>query len=339
MATSNNGISLQEARQTGQITENYINYSPAPNYDYLIGGIGLALVLAAVAIFIVRLIRKKKTTAIQTVEPEASPELNTTSEPPVLARRFNISVTALLIVVTLLGLGMIAYATVNHVRRDDTQNGQTTFASNSSTKYDDSLSDILPIQPESKGDIPQFVAKLRQAKSSKDTSICNSLPTPQQQDFFFDDYSLSSPSRSEWVNYCTALVKNDPVICKSIQGYGHPNLQQACLTVLEKEVQKNTDYTYCYEKFGTFYTSSDELSACFQKYQGQLATAPDIYRNLNTCLKKSSEPANYIGSERDKCLYELAVSSKQVKICNIIDTEYAAYKYGRPNCISAVPKQ
>lgn len=208
--------------------------------------------------------------------------------------------------------------------------------SSNSTKLDNSLTDILPVEPEGKGDIPDFVAKLRQAKGTKDISICNSLPDPQHQDFFFGDYSLSSPPRSEWVGYCTALVKNDPVLCKSITGYSHPNLQEDCLEILEKEAQRNADYTFCYNKFGSLYTSSDELRNCFLVYKKQLASAPAFYQSLNVCLQKSQAPANSIGSKRDGCLFSLALSSKNQKVCNIIDTPYSAYKYGRPNCITAL---
>lgn len=237
MASGNdNRILIQEACQTGQALEYCDNYSPAPSYEFLIGGAGVVIAIAALAAMIIRLVRKKRRLAMDAIRREARPELMSTAKQLVSEKQFKLPVTALLIIVMILGTGISTYATVRHNNRDADQSEQSFFARSNPTTYDESLSDILPTQPVSMGDIPQFVEKLRQARNSRDTSICDSLPKPQQQDFFFDDFSLSSPTGREWATYCKALVKNDPVICKSIQGYGHPNLQRACLTVLEKEV-------------------------------------------------------------------------------------------------------
>lgn len=198
-------------------------------------------------------------------------------------------------------------------------------------KYSQSLTDILPSQPESRGDIPQIVELLRKAWDSKDIGVCNSLPTPQSQRFFFDDYYMNAPSLNEWKMFCTALVNGNPTLCQSINRFSHPNLQQECQLVLEKILSpKDNSYTFCYEQFGSLYTSSDEVRNCFLKYK--FDSAPEFYRNLFACLQQSDEPAAQIGSERDKCLYNLAKTSKQSKVCDLIEIPYSAYKYSVPNC-------
>ena len=104
-------------------------------------------------------------------------------------------------------------------------------------KPDLSLTDILPLQPSSNGDIPLFVEFLREAKETKDITICESLQEPQEQIFDFDDYSLKSPSFSSWISYCTALVTENPLECPT-KTSEHPNLSQECHYVLEKIVDE-----------------------------------------------------------------------------------------------------
>ena len=205
------------------------------------------------------------------------------------------------------------------------------------SKFNQSLTDILPVQPESRGDIPQFVELLRKAQALKDVGVCNSLPTPKPQQFFFDDYYMSAPSLNQWQMFCTALVNENPTLCQSINGFSHPNLQQECQSVLEKVLsQKNNSYTFCYEQFGSLYTSSDEVRNCFLKYK--LDNAPEFHRNLFTCLQKSDEPVANTGSKRGECLYDLAKISKQSKICDLIEIPYSAYKYSVSNCKSELSK-
>ncbi len=199
------------------------------------------------------------------------------------------------------------------------------------SKFDQSLTDILPSQPESRGDIPQFVELTRKARESKNVEICNSLPTPKPQQFFFGDYYMSAPSLNQWRIFCTALVNEDSTLCQSIDRSSHPNLQQECQLVLEKVLsQKNESYTFCYEQFGSLYTSSDEVRNCFLKYK--LDNAPEFYRDLFACLQQSEEPAAQVGSKRGECLYTLANSSKKSKVCDLIEISYPAYKYSVPNC-------
>lgn len=207
----------------------------------------------------------------------------------------------------------------------------------SDSKYNQSLTDILPSQPESRGDIPKFVELIRKAYKSKDISICNSLTTPQAQRFFFDDYYMNAPSLNEWKMFCTALVNEDPALCQSINKNSHPNLQQECQLMLEKNLsQKNNSYTFCYKQFGDLYTSSDEVRNCFLKYK--LDNASEFYRELFNCLQQSNEPVAQVGSKRGKCLYELAKISKEGKVCNLIEITYPAYKYSIPNCKSELLK-
>ena len=209
--------------------------------------------------------------------------------------------------------------------------------SSSSSNFNQSLRDILPSQPESKGDIPQFVELLRNALASKDIGVCNSLPTPQPQQFFFGDYYMNAPSLNQWKMFCTALVNENPTLCQSIDPFSHPNLQQECQLVLEKVLsQKDNSYTFCYEQFGSLYTSSDEVRNCFLKYK--LDNAPEFYRNLFVCLQQSDEPVDQGGSKRGECLYNLAIASKQSKVCDLIEIQYPAYKYSVPNCKSELSK-
>lgn len=200
-------------------------------------------------------------------------------------------------------------------------------------KLNQSLSDILPSQPESRGDLPLFVELLRKARASVDVGVCDSLPIPLKQEFFFDDYSVNAPSLSEWKTFCIALVNENPTLCQSINPFSHPNLQQECQLVLEKILsQKNNSYTFCYEQFGSLYTSSDEVRNCFLKYK--LDNATEFYRNLFTCLQQSDEPPGH--SKRGECLYNLAITTKQSKVCGLIEIPYPAYTYSVPNCKSAL---
>lgn len=197
----------------------------------------------------------------------------------------------------------------------------------------ESPSDILPIQPESRGDIPDFVNFLQRAQKEKNAEICNSLPEPQSQKFFFGDYYINSPSLKGWKLYCMALVNENPALCQDIDATSHPNLRQECKAALEKIIfQKNDSYAFCYEKFGSLYTSSDEVKNCFLKYK--LDAAPEFYRSLFSCLQQSNEPISQIGSKRSECLYDLAKISKQDKLCNLIKIPYPAFKFSTPNCKS-----
>lgn len=99
--------------------------------------------------------------------------------------------------------------------------------------------DILPIQPETRGDIPQFVELLRDAYVKKDIGICNSLPIPKPQRFSFDDYEMSAPSLNQWKGYCVALVNKNAVLCDNIDRFSHPNLQEECQYALKKSYSKN----------------------------------------------------------------------------------------------------
>ena len=97
---------------------------------------------------------------------------------------------------------------------------------------DFSLKDILPIQPTSNGDIPIFVQLLRDAKETKNISLCDTLPEPQEQRFDFGDYSNTSPNQSSWVSYCRALVTENPLECPTTTS-SHPNLSQECHFILD----------------------------------------------------------------------------------------------------------
>lgn len=205
--------------------------------------------------------------------------------------------------------------------------------SSAESKFDQSLTDILPSQPESRGDIPKFVELISKARESKDVAVCNSLPTPKPQQFFFDDYYMNAPSLNQWKMFCTALVNENPILCQSIDRFSHPNLQQECQIVLEEVLsQKDNSYTFCYEQFGSLYTSSDEVGNCFLKYK--LDNAPVFYRDLFACLQQSDEPTSQAGSKRGECLYTLANSSKESKVCDLIEIQYPVYKYSVPNCKS-----
>lgn len=206
------------------------------------------------------------------------------------------------------------------------------------------LTDILPSDPELRseipqfqGDIPQFIKLIRKARESKDVRVCNSLPTPKPQNFFFGDYSMNAPSLNQWKTFCTALVNENPTLCQNIDRFSHPNLQLECQLVLKKVLsQKDNSYTFCYEQFGSLYTSSDEVRNCFLKYK--LDNALEFYRNLFACLQQSDEPDAQVGSKRGECLYALANSSKQSKVCDLIEIQYPAYKYSVPNCKSELSK-
>lgn len=196
---------------------------------------------------------------------------------------------------------------------------------------DNALKDILPIQPASNGDIPVFVELLRKAQESKDISLCDSLPEPQEQLFDFDDYVLPPPNRIAWINYCQALVTEDPSLCLT-KTHGHPNLSQECHYVLEKILmQKNNSYAFCYEQFGSLYTSSDEVRNCLLKFD--LTNAPEFYQKLEACMKLSDDPVYSEGPERDICLYDLALESGKEKVCDIIQNPYSSHTYSVPNCL------
>ncbi len=234
-----------------------------------------------------------------------------------------------ILVIILLVVGISAYFFFKNSRPQTVHSTQPNF--------DQSLMDILPGQPDSRGDIPQFVELLRKARDSKDVGICNSLPTPQPQRFFFGDYFENAPSLNQWKTFCTALVKEDMVLCNSIDRFSHPNLQAECQQVLEKVLSpKNNSYTFCYEQLGGLYTSSDGVRNCLSKYK--LDSAPEFYRNLFACLQQSNEIVAQIGSKRDECLYDLAKTSKQTKVCDIIQIPYSTWKYSVPNCKSELSK-
>ena len=144
-------------------------------------------------------------------------------------------------------------------------------------------SDILPITYETSGDIPKFVKLLKKARDKGDTNICNSLPVPKEQQFFFDDYYIGAPSQEQWKGYCLALATKDPNYCNQIETHSHPNLQQACKWVLA-EILEGGDgsYKFCYEQYPTIYSSADEVRNCLIEYD--LSSASDFYKDLLKCV-------------------------------------------------------
>ena len=171
------------------------------------------------------------------------------------------------------------------------------------------------------GNASQIVESILDAYLSKDIKTCDNLPTTKNQ----------SPSNSDWKNYCKALIEIEPSLCKSISDNTSMSLERKCLENLEKiMLQTENSYELCYEQYGTFYLSTDQVRNCF--LTKDLSNAPEFYKELDVCVNISNEPTAGVGSERGKCLFELAIKSQQPKVCNMIGNPYTAFTYSTPNC-------
>jgi hypothetical protein len=167
------------------------------------------------------------------------------------------------------------------------------------------------------GNASQIVESILDAYLSKDIETCDNLPDSENQ----------SPTNSDWKNYCKALIESEPSLCNSISKNTSMSLERKCLENLEKILISNENsYEMCYEQFGTFYTSGDEIRNCFLKFD--LTEAPEFYQKLNACVK-----LNY-DSGRSKCLFELALESDEKKVCTILRNQYPVATYGIPNCLA-----
>lgn len=186
--------------------------------------------------------------------------------------------------------------------------------------------------PWNKGDIPQLTATLKKAYDEKNISICQNLPEPQKQRFNHGDYSTVSPKRSSWVTYCEALVKNDSKLCYSISSVGvTPNLNQDCeyfFSILNEN--QNDSPQFCLDQVGNLYTTSGAVKKCLFSWRNKIyGDRPwdELRRNsselvfseklieLDLCLTKD-------GKEMNACLYDLAVRTKDEKICRLMPDPY-----------------
>lgn len=216
---------------------------------------------------------------------------------------------------------------------------------NNSRVVSDAVREILPIQLVTSGEIPQFAALLKQARDAKDTTVCDSLPTPQPQSFFFDDYTVDAPSITEWKIYCRALVSGTPALCSTIESHIHPNLQEECQYVLENALfSNNGSNDYCMENLGSIFHNDDDVRNCLLNHHLENSTA--FNRSLYGCLAIYDDlidyprPGSKLTSEHRKCLYDLAVTEKNPKICLLIkDVAPPGYTYTRQNCKIAVNAQ
>ena len=185
---------------------------------------------------------------------------------------------------------------------------------------------------DNRGAVPQLVVSLQDAYVSKNSEICKNLPASEKPETYNDKW-MPYPTTSDWQIYCNALIQEDPFMCNSITDGVYFDLRGSCLKQLEKIlIQKENSYKRCYEHFGSFYTSSDEVRNCLYKFD--LTNAPEFYQKLNACMKKSDGPSSGMGSERGKCLLELAIDSGEEKLCNMIGIPYSTYTYSDPNCRS-----
>jgi hypothetical protein len=199
-------------------------------------------------------------------------------------------------------------------------------------KHDASLNDILPVQPEGSGDIPKLVGILREALKTKNKSICDSIPEPQVQKYWFDDYSDYAPSQKQWKMYCLALVTENPKSCDQIGG-AYPNLGEECQVVLEMKMkQKNNNPSFCFTQYQNLYSSADEVANCYSEYYYKNVEMSLFDTELYACFRAKTTLVDSIGSEQDKCLYELAVKTNQKKICDLIRTPYYTYQFSGNNC-------
>jgi hypothetical protein len=196
----------------------------------------------------------------------------------------------------------------------------------------ESLKDILPIQPTTSGDIPVFVELLREARRLNDVAICNSFPEPKAQSFFFDDYSLLAPTLTQWQSYCKALVLEDPKLCQSADKGGHISLAGECQYVLGDILyQKNGSYEFCFEQFGNLYTSSDGVRNCFIEHRIVIEEMPEFYQELFDCLQRRDQGL-YYGTEKNKCLYNLAQTTNLSKVCDLIGNTSPVVEFSSVNC-------
>jgi len=128
----------------------------------------------------------------------------------------------------------------------DLHSGEPTY------EFDETQKDILPILPTTKAGIPQFVKLLREAKETKDVSICNSLPESQKW-YAISDYMILAPTQEQWSKYCEVLVNDDPLLCEKIPAL---TLQNNMGNYVERGTEPHL-YSECKKVFGSL--SIDEL--------------------------------------------------------------------------------
>ncbi|WP_048097449.1 hypothetical protein [Candidatus Nitrosopumilus salaria] len=98
-------------------------------------------------------------------------------------------------------------------------------------ELDPNQKDILPILPTTRAGIPEYVELLREAKETKDISICQTLPDPQKRYNVFD-YVENTPTKEQWIVYCKTLVNDNPSQCDTIPiEHTNPKLHYECKSV------------------------------------------------------------------------------------------------------------
>ncbi len=116
------------------------------------------------------------------------------------------------------------------------------FGAYVSSMFDNSVSDNYEL---AMTEIKEFKEMAKQAHDSKDISICQSIPEPQEKRFRISDYGQHTPSQKQWIDYCEALVSENPSSCdKIIFDYSNPNLTTACKSFFElNPVSETKEYT------------------------------------------------------------------------------------------------
>lgn len=121
---------------------------------------------------------------------------------------------------------------------------------------------------ELKRDIKPMLKLLQRAYSKSDMGYCDMLPQPLVQTYTMKDYEgHRAPKRSDWNQYCKALVHKDVQQCP---GYTSDilNLRSSCKEFFSAlKGSKNSSPGYCLEQFKAGAVKPSEVQTCLQQWK------------------------------------------------------------------------
>lgn len=221
------------------------------------------------------------------------------------------------------------------------------------TEEDGSCAPKILLTPVNAADIPDFAQKLADAYCHPRLEACQRLPESEPYTFDFGDHSVNAPSRTQWLRYCQALVAADPTQCEGIDRFSEPNLQQSCEYFFQQLAEKNNDSpAFCLEQIDIVYHSADEVGNCLLGWMGPLyghltvqqcmAASPmgqltQFDLDLSCCLRLPRPSTLTAGQpDQQECLYQLAQTSRNDKVCRLIADPYPSNPKSEPSCLAAL---
>ena len=233
--------------------------------------------------------------------------------------------------------------------------GTSQPAESRATEADGGCSPNLLLDPVQVANIPDLAQELSEAYCHPSQQACSQLPEPEPYTFDEGDYTISAPTRAQWLSYCQALVAADPSLCESIDASSEPNLRESCENFFADLADRNDDSpAFCLAQIGTVYHSADEVGNCLSLWvtplYGHLTTAQCLAASPQSpvtqfdldlyCCMTLPRPSTLTAGQPDQeqCLYQLAQTSMDQRVCLMIEDPYPSNPQSQPSCLASLSK-